>query len=142
MNKYIKDYLLRGLIFSGFGPIIYGIVCLIIESMGNYNITGIQVFLGIITTYIIAFVHAGSSIFPQIEHISKVKALFLQLISLYLAYTIGYLLNGWIPFNIIVFIIYSSCFIGGFLLIWLIIYLTTKRQAKLLNDKLCQKNNN
>ena len=43
MNKYIKDYLLRGLIFSGFGPIIYGIVCLIIESMGNYNITGIQV---------------------------------------------------------------------------------------------------
>ncbi len=142
MNKYIKDYLLRGLIFSGFGPIIYGIICLIIELIGNYKITGIQVFSGIITTYIIAFVHAGSSVFPQTENISKVKALFLQLISLYSVYTIGYLLNGWIPFNIIVFIIYSSCFIGGFLLIWLIIYLSTKRQVKLLNDKLCQKNNN
>lgn len=136
MNKYLKDYLIRGLMFSGIGPLIFGIVALIIYLNDNIKLTGIEIISGIFTTYVIAFVHAGSSVFPQIENFSKIKALFLQLISLYLAYTIGYLINGWIPFNIIVFIIYSSCFIGGFLLIWLIVYLLTKREVNKMNESL------
>lgn len=136
MNKYLKDYLIRGLMFSGIGPLIFGIVALIIYLNDNIKLTGIEIISGIFTTYVIAFVHAGSSVFPQIENFSKIKALFLQLISLYLAYTIGYLINGWIPFNIIIFIIYSSCFIGGFLLIWLIVYLLTKREVNKMNESL------
>ena len=136
MNKYLKDYLIRGLMFSGIGPLIFGIVALIIYLNDNIKLTGIEIISGIFTTYVIAFVHAGSSVFPQIENFSKIKALFLQLISLYLAYTICYLINGWIPFNIIVFIIYSSCFIGGFLLIWLIVYLLTKREVNKMNESL------
>ena len=34
MNKYLKEFLLRGLMFSGFGPIICGIVFLIL----NYTV--------------------------------------------------------------------------------------------------------
>ena len=32
MNKYVKEFFKRGLIFSGFGPIVAGIVYLCIES--------------------------------------------------------------------------------------------------------------
>ena len=75
MNKYVKEYLLRGLIFSGLGPVVGGCVYLFIELSGERLVlNGYEVFLTIITTYIIAFVQAGSSVFPTIEIWSKVKA--------------------------------------------------------------------
>lgn len=130
--KYLKEYLLRGLLFSGFGPIIYGIIVLII----NQKMTPKEIFLGIISTYIIAFVHAGSSIFPQIEKLPKVGALFIELFSLYITYTFFYLINGWLKFKLSIFLIYTTIFIGGFLLIWLIIFILTKREVKKLNQSL------
>lgn len=137
MNKYVKDYLLRGLIFSGLGPVIGGSVYLIIELSGNkLSLSGYEVFLAIITTYIIAFVHAGSSVFPSIERWSKVKAMFVQLLSLYSVYTIGYLINSWIPFKIEIIALYTSCFIGGFLLIWLIVVISSRIVSNKLNEKL------
>lgn len=137
MKKYFKDYLLRGLIFSGFGPLIAGLVYLILDIRGvNIDLSGVQIFIAILSTYVIAFVHAGSSIFPQIDRLPKVGAMFIQLGSLYLVYVFGYLINGWIPFNYLVLIIFTSVFVGGFLLIWLIVYLTTKNLTKNLNRKL------
>lgn len=137
MNKYVKEYLLRGLIFAGLGPIILGIVYLSIELSGNtLSLKGHEVFMGILTTYIIAFVHAGSSVFPTIQHWSKVKAMFIQLLSLYSVYTIGYLINSWIPLKLEIIAIYTSCFVGGFLLIWLIVVISSKIVSKKLNEKL------
>ena len=68
MNYYVKEFLKRGLIFSGFGPIIMGIVYLCIEASGvDLKLDAPIVFLAIITTYIIAFVQAGSSVFEAVE---------------------------------------------------------------------------
>lgn len=137
MNYYVKEFLKRGLIFSGLGPIVAGIVYVIIELSGTkLSLSGFEVFLAILTTYIIAFVQAGSSVFNQVEKWSKVKSMFFQLISIYVVYIGGYLLNKWIPFKIEVIIIVSVTLIAIFLIIWLTVFLITKKVSKNLNDKL------
>lgn len=137
MNYYVKEFIKRGLIFSGFGPIVLGIVYLSIECSGaDFKLTGINVFIAILTTYIIAFVQAGSSVFNQIETWPKAKSMFFQMTSIYVVYMGGYLLNNWIPFKLIVIIIFTSVFIGIYLSIWLTVYFVTKNVSKKLNEKL------
>lgn len=137
MNPYAKKFILRGFMFAGLGPIVLGIVYFILDSTGTkIELTGGQILLGIITTYIIAFVHSAVSSLPSIESWSKVKAMLIQLLSLYTVYTFGYLLNNWIPFNLIVLVTYTSIFIGGFFFIWLFIVISVHLNAKKLNEKL------
>ena len=41
MNKYLKSFLHRGLIFAGFGPVITGIVYFIISKcVDNFSVSG------------------------------------------------------------------------------------------------------
>ena len=115
MNKYVRTYLHRGLIFAGLGPIVTSIIYIILEASGTEIVlSGLDVFKAIVTTYIIAFVHAGSSVFPQIEKWPLFKSIFFQGLSIYLVYTIGYLINSWIPLNPVIIGIYSGCFFGIF----------------------------
>ena len=137
MNCYVKEFLKRGLLFSGLGPLVAGIVYLCIENSGiDLKLTGFNVFLAIITTYIIAFVQAGSSVFNQIDTWPKPKCLFFQMTSIYVVYMGGYLINQWIPFKIEVIIIFTSIYVSLFLAVWLSVYLITKKLTKKLNDKL------
>ena len=77
MNKYVKEFLKRGLMFSGLGPIVAGIVYLLIEASGtDLNLDAPTVFMAIITTYIIAFVQAGSSIFNSESLLEEYKKAF------------------------------------------------------------------
>ena len=76
MNKYVKEYMHRGLIFGGFGPIILGIIYFILsKTVDGFMLSGLEVMTGIISTYLLAFVHAGASIFNQIEHWGISKSL-------------------------------------------------------------------
>ena len=137
MNKYVKTFLHRGLMFSGFGPIVGGIVYFILDLTGTQiSINGSEILLAVVTTYLIAFIHAGSSVFPQIENWPLFKSIFFQGLSIYLAYTIGYLINSWIPLDLMVILIYSGCFIGAFLITWLIIYIISNKVTKKMNNKL------
>lgn len=139
MNYYVKEFLKRGLMFSGFGPIIAGIVYLCIEGSGvDLKLNAPTVFLAIITTYIIAFIQAGSSVFNQIESWSKAKSLFFQMTSIYVVYIGGYLINNWIPFKIEVIIIFTCVYIATYLAIWLTVYFITKNTSKKLNSKLTE----
>ncbi len=143
MNRYVKEYITRGLIFAGFGPIVLGIIYSFLQAFdANFKLDGYSALLGIISTYIIAFVHAGSSIFVSIESFSKIKALFCQLISLYLVYTLAYLINSWIPFDLKILLIYTAIFIVVFLLIWLIVYISVEITSKKMTEKLISKENN
>ena len=76
MNRYLKNFLHRGLIFAGFGPVVAGIVFLILQLSGvNVTLSGANIFSTVISTYIIAFLHAGSSLFHEIESFSPAKAM-------------------------------------------------------------------
>lgn len=137
MNKYVKEFFHRGLMFGGFGPIVTAIVLLILShKINDFSISGNQVFMAVVSTYIVAFVHAGSSIFHQIEHWSTMKGLFCQLGSLYLVYVLTYIINSWIPFEIAVILIFTAIFVFTYLVIWLIVYLCVKATSKKLSEKL------
>ena len=100
MKKYITTFIHRGLVFGGFGPLVMGIIYLILSStIDEFSLSGAEIFVSIISTYILAFIQAGASIFNQIESFSLAKSLFFHLTTLYIAYTGCYLINYWIPFD-------------------------------------------
>ncbi len=137
MNRYIKEFLHRGLVFGGFGPIVMAIIYLVLSrTIKGFSLGGIEVFVSVISTYLLAFVHAGSSLFNQIEHWGIMKGLLCQLSTLYAAYLICYLINSWIPFNITVVAIFTAIFVIGYLAIWGIVYLCVKGNAKKLSENL------
>ena len=137
MNKYVKEFLHRGLMFAGFGPIIVGIIYFILSyTIKDFSIGGKETFVAILSVYILAFVHAGSSVFNQIEHWGIMKGLLCQLGTLYITYLICYLINFWITFEIAVVAIFTAIFVVGYLAVWGIVYLCVKVNAKKLSDKL------
>ncbi len=137
MNKYVKEFLHRGLMFGGFGPIITAVVMLILSyTTDDFSLTGNEMFLGVVSTYLLAFVHAGSSIFHQIEHWSVMKALFCQLGTLYIAYLICYIINSWLPFEVSIIAIFTIAFVVGYLVIWGVVYLCVKNTSKKMSKKL------
>lgn len=137
MNRYLKEFLFRGLAFSGFGPIILGIIYMILSiALDDFSLSGKEVFVAIISTYLLAFIQAGASIFNQIEHWSTAKSTFFHFSCLYVAYSLLYILNYWIPFEPIVLLIFTASFIALYFLIWITVYLTVKTVSKKLNAKL------
>ena len=137
MNKYLKEFLHRGLMFGGFGPIILGIIYAILEAtLADFTLNGGQLLIAIVSVYLLAFLQAGVSVFNQIEHWSIPKALLCHFSVLYLAYVLCYLLNSWIPFNPNVLLIFTGIFVGLYLVIWLTVYVSIKLVTKRLNSKL------
>ena len=137
MNRYLKSFLCRGLIFGGFGPIIAGIIYIILDGcMPSVSVSGTDLFVIILSTYLLAFVHAGASIFNQIEHWPIAKSLLCHFGCLYVAYLLCYVINRWIAFDLTVMLIFSGIFVAGYLAVWLVVYITIKITEKKLNAKI------
>ena len=140
MNKYVKQYLHRGLAFGGFGPIILGIVYAILEAtLVDFSLGGWQVLVAILSTYVIAFVQAGSSVFNQIEEWSLSKSFLFHLSSIYLVYLFAYLVNSWIPFDIIFVLVFTGVFLVTYLAVWITVAVSVRIATKKLNDKMAAK---
>ena len=137
MNKYLKEFLHRGLIFSGFGPVVLGIILFIVsKTVDDFSISGEQILLGIASTYILAFVQAGVTVFNQIEHWSIPKSLFCHFGMLYAVYVMCYVLNSWIPFEWGVIGVFTAIFVAVFFTVWFTVYFIVKATSKKLNAKL------
>lgn len=137
MNKYVKEFLHRGLMFGGFGPIILAIIYFILsKTLDNFTLSGTEVLLGIISTYLLAFIQAGVSVFNQIEHWPLAKCLLCHLVSLYLAYSLCYVANTWIPFEPKVLLIFTVIFMAIYFIVWGIVCFIVKTTSKNLNAKL------
>ena len=139
MNKYLKEFFHIGLMFSGFGPVVAGIVYYIISIYETVSLSGSDILRLIVSTYLLAFVHAGASVFNRIDGWSIAKSIGANFTSLYLAYVICYLINSWIPFNWYVVGIFTLIFIAVYLVIWLTVYFIVKATAARLNEKLSEK---
>lgn len=137
MNKYVKLFLHRGLIFAGLGPIIAGVVFLILSfAPEGISLSGGQIFSAIVSTYMLAFLQAGASVFNQIEHWPVPKALLCHFLTIYVAYVSCYLANSWIPFEPVVIVIFTASFVVLYFIIWITVFLCVKAQSKRLNAKL------
>mgnify|MGYP003303935693 FL=1 len=133
MNKYAKEFLHRGLMFGGFGPVVAGIVLACIPAV---RLSGGEVLLAILSTYALAFIHAGASVFNQIEHWSMAKSLLCHFGCLYLAYSLCYLVNSWIPFEPMVLVIFTAVFAAVYFVVWGIVYACIRSAEKKMNRHL------
>ena len=137
MNKYVKSFLHRGLIFGGFGPIILGIVFFIIDRSGvELGLSGGDILLAITSIYLLTFIQAGASVFNQIEHWSIAKSLLFHFSTLFFTYSLCYLVNSWIPFEPIALLIFLLSFVAMYFIVWFTVYLGVKAHTKRLNDSL------
>lgn len=137
MNKYLKAFLHRGLLFGGFGPIVAGIVYLTLSmTLDNFSVSGKEMFFAIISTYLLAFVHAGASIFNQIEEWPITKSMFFHFSTLYLAYMMCYLFNDWLKPDFKVIMIFTGVFAAIYFIVWAIVVISIKITEKRLNARL------
>ena len=133
----VKEFFLRGLIFGGAGPLVLGIVYLCLHrALEDFSLSGFEVFLGILSTYILAFIHAGSGVFHKIESWSPSKSCLCQMSLLYVSYVLCYVLNDWIPFEPLAIAVFTAIFVVGYGAICLTVYLSIKAYAKRLNRAL------
>ena len=137
MNVYLKKFLHRGLMFGGFGPIIMGIIYAILEgSIEDFSLSGGEVCFAIVSIYLLAFIHAGASVFNQIDHWPVAKSTLFHFLTLFASYSACYILNSWIPFEPMVLAIFAAVFIVSYFVIWTIVYLSVKATSKKMNAKL------
>ena len=137
MKNYVKCFLRRGLIFGGFGPIICGIVFFVIELCGTtLGLSGSEILLAILSTYLIAFVQAGASIFNQIDSWPVAKSLGCHLGSIYLVYTLAYLVNAWIPFDPAVILVFTGIFLAVYFAVWLTVFAIVKATSRKMSSKI------
>jgi hypothetical protein len=123
--------------FGGFGPVIAGIVYLVLQlSLENFTLSGVEVFTAILSTYLLTFVHAGASVFNQLESWSLAKSTLCHFGLLYIAYVLCYLINSWIPFEPAVLGIFTAIFAGGYTIVWLTVYISIRATVKKLNRSL------
>ena len=134
-NNY-KQFLFRGCLVMGGGPIVLAIVYAILQLCGvNVMLNGLQIGLGIITITILAFIAGGITVVYQIEEIPINYAITAHGVILYIVYAVVYLLNGWLEDGIVPFVVFTAVFILGYLIIWGIIYLITKNSTDKINQK-------
>ena len=123
--------------FGGFGPIIAGVVFAILgATLEDFHLDGWQILLAIASTYVLAFLQAGASVFNQIEHWSLAKSLLCHFVTIYLAYSLCYIANSWIPFEPMVLVIFTAIFVVAYFVIWFSVYFAVRATEKRLNKNL------
>lgn len=139
MKKFWKEFLLRGLISCGFGPIILAIIYGILGATGvAETLTPAEVCRGILTIALMAFVAGGVSAIYQFESVPVFLAALVHGITLYLDYLMIYLVNDWIADGIKPLLVFTVIFVAGYALTWLVIYAVTRKGTDRINRMLSQ----
>ena len=137
MKKFLKEFLLRGLICAAGGPVILAILYGILGATGTVEVlTPREVCTGILTITLLAFIAAGMTAIYQMEQLPLPIMILFHGGALYIAYTLTYLLNGWLQNDVISISVFTGIFMVGYGLIWSVIYFIERAKAKKLNSLL------
>ena len=140
MKKFILEFMRRGLIACGLGPIVLAILYLILQQSANLmTLTTNQICIGIFSLTILAFIAGGMNAIYQFEKLPLMVAILIHGSVLYIGYLCTYLLNGWLEWGTAPIIVFSAIFVIGYLAIWAAIYFIIKRNTRRLNEALKQK---
>ena len=143
MKKFVLEFLRRGLIASGIGPIVLAIVYLILQQTAAVETRSVnQVCIGIFSITALAFIAGGMNAIYQIERLPLMVAILIHGSVLYISYLGTYLLNDWLVWGVMPIVVFSAIFVVGYVVIWAIIYSITKRSTEKLNEMLKQKQQN
>lgn len=140
MKKVVWEFLRRGLVACGFGPLVLAICYLILQHQADVVTLSVnQVCLGIFSLSALAFFVGGMNAIYQIERLPLMVAVFIHGTVLYVGYLGTYLLNGWLEWGGIPILVFSGIFVFGYLAIWAVIYSIIKRNTEKINAILQQK---
>ena len=140
MKKIALEFLRRGSIASGIGPIVLAIVYLVLEkAAGIQALTVSEVVTGIFSLTALAFIAGGMNAIYQIERLPLMTAILIHGIVLYLSYLVTYLINDWLDFGVIPVVVFSLIFVVGYIVIWAIVYFMTRKNTQEINEMLKKK---
>lgn len=137
MKKFILEFLRRGLIACGLGPIVLAILYLILQQSAAVEMLTVkEVCIGIFSLTALAFIAGGMNAIYQVEQFPLMIAILLHCTILYISYLVTYLLNDWLEWGAVPIIVFSAIFVIGYLVIWAVIYSIIKRNTAMLNEGL------
>ena len=137
MKYYILEFLRRGLLACGFGPLVLAVIYLILDAQTDLSIlTVAEVCRGIFSLYALAFIAGGMNVLYQVERLPLMAAILMHGGILYIGYLAVYLLNGWLAGGIMPILVYSGIFAAGYVVIWIFVYAVTQKHTASINEKL------
>lgn len=137
MKKNVMEFIRRGLIACGFGPIVLAIVYLVLQKCAIVEtLTVNEVCLGIFSLSALAFIAGGINVVYQVERLPLMVAILIHGSVLYISYLATYLINNWLARGIKPVLVFTVIFILGYFIIWAVIYSTTKKSTAQMNEKL------
>ena len=140
MKAHVLDFIRRGLIACGFGPIVLAVCYLILDRQGAIETLEVtQVCRGIFSLSALAFVAGGMNVLYQIERLPLMMAILIHGGALYAGYLCTYLLNGWLKEGATPILVFSGIFVFCYLAIWAVIYFVTQRRTRRINEMLRSK---
>lgn len=140
MKKSMMDFIRRGLVACGFGPLVLALIYLILQSKAGIEMLSVnQVCMEIFSISALAFIAGGLNVLYQIERLPLMYAILIHGSVLYFSYLATYLLNGWLEQGISPILVFSGIFILGYLAVWAVIYCVTKKNTDKLNEILKEK---
>ena len=143
MKKFITEFLRRGAMACGIGPIVLAAVYIIMHYTSELDsLTVFQIAVGIVSISALAFIAGGINALYQIESLPLMAAILIHGVVLYTAYFATYFINDWLDFGIVPFIVFTAIFIVGYAVIWTIVYTITKKHTTKINKILQKKQEN
>ena len=137
MKKYILEFIKRGLMAAWGGQVIMAIIYGCLGNSGVVTaLTPQEVATGILSITLMAFIIAGISMIYTVEALPLPVAILIHAGVLYLDYLLVYLLNSWIPRNGHGIGVFTAIFGAGYALVWLVIYLCSRKRTRQLNAKM------
>ncbi len=134
MKKHVSEFIRRGLIACGVGPVVLAIVYLILNKHAAVDMLTVgEVVTGIFSLTALAFIAGGMNAIYQIETLPLMVGILIHGGVLYVSYLGTYLVNGWLELSALPLMVFTAIFIAGYFIIWAVIYLINKKRTKRLN---------
>jgi len=140
MKNTVLEFLRRGIVAMGIGPLVLAVLYLILRARGVMETLSVdQVCIGIFSLSALAFVAGGINVVYHIERLPLMVAILIHGVVLYFGYLATYLLNDWLDWGAVPLLAFSSIFVVGYLTIWAVIYSVIKNRTTRLNKMLKRK---
>lgn len=137
MKKCFKQFLQRGLMCSIGGVVIVMIIYGVLASKGILTtLTPHKVITEVLSAALLAFIMGGVSVVHSIERLSLMSASLLHGLVIYVDVIAIYLYNGWLPASAKWIGGFTAIFVLGYLIIWVVIYLSIRRRVNKINSRL------
>ena len=140
MKGFVLEFLRRGSMSCGIGPVALAILYVILHRNGDLDALSVdQVCVGILSITALAFVAGGINAIYRIDRLPLMPAILIHGSVLYICYLVTYLLNDWLKWSALPLMVFTVIFVIGYIIIWGVIYLITKNNTYKIN-KMLEKN--